>query len=844
MKTFRKNKTIDSILQNTKNVVGKNHNYYDYIINENNMLYNKQLPLLKKNNRIKSLELLKPKLKEKEIVYQSTKNSSQKEEKSSELNFESDHYISSLNNIRTIKTRSPKLPPLSPIFNAKGVLLPSIVISRRNFCRNLLKRDKSMNDILKLPNSIDIERNSNRILKGQKIKLKKIKYNISLNNLDLNYNHFKIRNLNEPGYNNLIYDESKIYGFKKYYHEIIKNKIIELQTIYNKNLTIKKEKIYKYGLHKKKLNLTLNSLKIRINEVKDESSFNIEVFEKPTFEYTFPFALLPLFYYKDSETFLIILTKLLIWNEDTHSFRFVKKDDEVIANILKNCDDYYISDNDKSFISSNMSYIDEKETLENDSNILDMIFEDKITSRNKNSTNNNNNFNNNMLNDINKDFTPLTKSFNPLYKNSISKYSKDNNSNNISDIKNFFRSFDIYPKKIEVEPINISTFEYFWLTPKKSFILTIETPLITVDIPSNNSIAKKYIDFELLFFLYSKNFIMWDFYVINHLLTYKNFRELLDNIYSIPEKRDISFYITQPKKRKNLFTFYELTSIINREKKRKTQINNLYSPKKENEKNENEENDIDNSKRKIIKFAKKDKNIYFSSTFIQKGLLAVATFIDTENKIYNEYTFHFNLDHLRKFQIMEMFVNKLSFFLKFLKIDYENKKISFDFDSFHEFNEFDWIKNFNKYNINYINLLNQKKTNQIIKPRMMDEFPGKDKGTKIKIEIKCPLILMRELDENGFVTTETVNVDHRVEKILSNIIIHNAIDLTRQLVNILRDNNFCRKIYVSKRALTKKIGSKKRKFVYKSDFSLNKLINHSPIISMNSLSIVPDAGEE
>ena len=110
-------------------------------------------------------------------------------------------------------------------------------------------------------------------------------------------------------------------------------------------------------------------------------------------------------------------------------------------------------------------------------------------------------------------------------------------------------------------------------------------------------------------------------------------------------------------------------------------------------------------------------------------------------------------------------------------------------------------------------------------------------------KIKCPLILMRELDENGFVTTETVNVDHRVEKILSNIIIHNAIDMTRQLVSILRDNNFCRKVCVSKRALTKKIGTKKKNFVYKSDFSLNKL-NQSPIISMSSLSIVPDTNEE
>ena len=104
---MKKNDTIDSILQITKNVVSKNYNYYDYIINENNMLYNKQLPLLKNYSRIKSLELLKPKLKEKEIVYQSTKNSSLKEEeKSSELNFESDNYISSLNNIRTNKIHS------------------------------------------------------------------------------------------------------------------------------------------------------------------------------------------------------------------------------------------------------------------------------------------------------------------------------------------------------------------------------------------------------------------------------------------------------------------------------------------------------------------------------------------------------------------------------------------------------------------------------------------------------------------------------------------------------------------------------------------------------------------
>ena len=95
---------------------------------------------------------------------------------------------------------------------------------------------------------------------------------------------------------------------------------------------------------------------------------------------------------------------------------------------------------------------------------------------------------------------------------------------------------------------------------------------------------------------------------------------------------------------------------------------------------------------------------------------------------------------------------------------------------------------------------------------------------------------MKVLDNNGFLTTESVNVDYRVERILKNIIIHNSIDLTRQLVIILRDNNFCRKIYVSKRA-TKKMGTKKRKM-------MNQLLSKTPKITGRSLDVVPDAKED
>ena len=859
MKKIKKNKVIGSILQVTKNVVDQSQNYYDYIIKQNNSLYTKQLPLLLKHSRMKSLVLSKPKIRENELIYQSTKNSSPKEIQS-EMNSDNEEYNSPLDSIRAKKTRPNNLPSLCTIFNSRGSLIRSISSPRKNFYRNTIYNN--MNLIYNLPSTLDIKRNSTKIFKGQKLKIKNILKNKSLkNNLELNYNNLKNKYLNEPEYNNLKYDESIIFGQKKLYEEIIRKKLIEFQIEYNKNLTIKKEKIYRYGLRKKKVYLTLDSLKIRLNEVKDESSEKIEVYEKPSIEYIFPFALLPLFYYKNIESFLSVLTKLLIWDEERQKFSMTKKDDEIIANILRNYEDYNLNENDKSVIGS---IIDEKEIYDNNLNVNDLVFDKKACTIGRN---------NNILNDINKCTSSLTNTFNALHMNLLNRNSISESKESKENIlyleykKNFkTKCYDIYPIIKNNNHLNISTFEYFWLTPKKSFILTIETPLITVNIPSHNLVAKKFIDFELMMFIYSKNFIMWDFYIINNLLTYKNFRNLLDSLYSIPEKRNEFFYIVEPKHRRNLFTFYELTSLFSKqdqkintskmttdgktnidvkeknelppllekeeenekekenemekekEKEKEKTIQELYYKIEDSNKKEENKNNIKNENNiNINSNNKQNNNInYSNSLFIQKGLLAIASFIDVEKKICNEYTYHFNLDQLRKFQIMEMFLNKLSLFVKFLNINYEKETLSFDFNSFNEFNEFNWIKDINKYNLNYkgVNIHpnnDNRQSNNVTEPKMIEEFPGKIKGTKIRIEIKCPLILMKTLDENGYLTTETVNVDYRVEKILSKIIIHNSIDLTRQLINILKDNNFCRKVYVSRRYFNKKRMTRKKK---------------------------------
>ena len=177
-----------------------------------------------------------------------------------------------------------------------------------------------------------------------------------------------------------------------------------------------------------------------------------------------------------------------------------------------------------------------------------------------------------------------------------------------------------------------------------------------------------------------------------------------------------------------------------------------------------------------------------------KGLLIIATYINNKKGIRNEFTFHFNIDQLRKFQIMEVLVDKLSFFIKFIKINYDNETISFDFDSFNSFKENLWIKDMKKYNFKY--LLNYKIIKEENKVEEIPEnddisimkvFKGIKKHIQIKIEVKCPPILMKSLDDFGFNNSEKIYINPKVEKLLNHLTIINSLDLTKQIITILKE---------------------------------------------------------
>ena len=246
-------KNIDSILHVTNEVIHKNNNYHDYIKKENNSLYLRQLPLLMKNERMKALISKKLDDTKKNPSLLLLDEEKQSKESSEKLKF---NLLSPLNNIRKLKVKSKKLPPLCPLYNKQGELIPSVIKSSKVFYRKI-----NYNDFLNRINSGLMEfPDGNKKLTFRKIEIKKIHQAKSCVNLDikiklddLENNYFK-----KPEYGHLKYEEEKIFGEDniKSYEELIKNKIIELQTVYNKNGTIKKEKEYLYGFDKRKIILT------------------------------------------------------------------------------------------------------------------------------------------------------------------------------------------------------------------------------------------------------------------------------------------------------------------------------------------------------------------------------------------------------------------------------------------------------------------------------------------------------------------------------------------------------------------------------------------------------------
>ena len=259
-------------------------------------------------------------------------------------------------------------------------------------------------------------------------------------------------------------------------------------------------------------------------------------------------------------------------------------------------------------------------------------------------------------------------------------------------------TYNIYPKNKKISNyLYYNIYQFIWSTPNKIYKITINLPLITFSIPSNSIRVQQFIDYELLFYLMENNFLNWDFYIIKYLSSFKRFRNLIENLASHSILNYIQIYLRNPKLQIFNYNNLELINI--------------------------------NTDKELI-----------NSILIFKPIYAYVTIINDNLKKIDKYIVHFNFSQMLKFIRIKNYLNKVLFFIKFLDIFYEDNIVSYNYEELDDFNLEKWVKDVQKFNLGGYFNLNEEKNN--IKEF---EFLGNIPNIKVKIELKEPKILLRQL---------------------------------------------------------------------------------------------------
>jgi len=129
---------------------------------------------------------------------------------------------------------------------------------------------------------------------------------------------------------------------------LIKEKINYFENNKNENYTTELKKTFHYGKHKKEINLTLNSLILTLDDMMASQKVN-----NSSLKIDFPFALLPIFYFKGSDSFQKFLAMVM---KVENNFEKIIFDNNLINAALNNIKDYQLEPNKNVDFNFNLEY--------------------------------------------------------------------------------------------------------------------------------------------------------------------------------------------------------------------------------------------------------------------------------------------------------------------------------------------------------------------------------------------------------------------------------------------------------------------------------------------------------
>ena len=506
--------------------------------------------------------------------------------------------------------------------------------------------------------------------------------------IDCGKKNQNIWNIANRNYSELKYDDNKIFNhdYSRFINEkieYIKNNKIEnnqetLESTFNdangKEIKLKLQSIkiiFKEINEKKKLINNFNDLKDKYN---NNSLKNNELY-------------IPLYYafllcYKNLELFQYILVSSIIFSNDFETITFNEK---LITPALNAINNSIINNSNQNAQKKEYKY-DSKKSIKSPTSICLSPKKKEIPFR-KLATKNYSNFTNNFVENKLNNLFPK-KSISSARGSYLDNILEENNKKREEIIhSNRNRNYNNNYYKIS----NYNEYNFLWETPIKTFLVTIQLPIIYFKYKNLKSEIKTFCDRKLFLYIYKKNFINWDYYVLNFLFSIKVFRKIILNNYSINKK----------------FFYKDILSIINKEKINKTnKILSFRNIEKNIKSNTEKTNNYLNDNKKlnilndsIIINKTKTYNIlnennesylfFYTDKLYNNSIIKFYSYlieIDYEKlnpKLKWKYYLDFKqmklLNEISKYESLDSFLPKI------IKTDFQNGFLSMDFSLFTEF---------------------------------------------------------------------------------------------------------------------------------------------------------------
>lgn len=591
-------------------------------------------------------------------------------------------------------------------------------------------------------------------------------------------------------YSELRYDDNKI--FDEDYSLYVEEKIDYIINNTIENVQHKLESNFN-DVNSKEIKLKLESIKIQFKPISDinkinktsinnfndilETNKNKENSSKEIVLYV-PLYYAFLFCYKNIEFFKRILLSSIKFSNNFESVFF---DDKLISSSLNAMRKEEMPGME---IKKEFTFSSKKDLIGSASPKKYSLPFRKLVTKNYNTTfgsikspknGNNGGFSNTFSSIKNNFIDNLINNNKFIKKEEVIHSNKNNNIININLLSENNRNFSD-KTKIENKIIknNYNEYIFLWETCSKTFVVSIQMPIIYFKYKTMKSEILAYCDKKLFLYIYKKNFVNWDFYILNYLFSIKAFRKIILNNYSIANKLILSDIFSKSMNREeNSHTTNNFFSLKNKKK-----ADNEGFILSENNKFDifSERIIINRNKNKIYNILNENNESYLffytNNSYINCIIKFYSYLIEIDYEKLNpklKWKYYLDFKQMKQLNEISKYESLDSFLPKIIKTDFQNGLLSMDFSLFDEFN-ID-ILGYERKNIMKSNK-NKSKTIGTNNTHINDD---------LNIDIQFPCIYVEK------VKNDTDDIIHEEEEFLNTNIIFskNKVDIDINLLQLI-----------------------------------------------------------